>query len=113
MKNNYKVIVKKGIHYLTYKDEILPNQIESIINIAKETNNYHVIAGAFREPGNAERKVKQLIEKGYDAQILGTNKWNLTQVSYASFNSKIEARKELNTIKESVSSDAWLFIQNI
>ena len=76
-------------------------------------HNYHIIAGAFRDVENANKKVQQLVDKGFNAQVLGQNKWGLTQVSYASFNSKTEARKELNAIKKSVASDAWLFIQNI
>lgn len=91
---------------------VIQNPLPTItLNVTKEVNNYHIIAGAFREAKNADKKVQQLINKGFDAQILGTNKWGLTQVSYASFNSKLEARQQLKKIKKTISSDAWLFIQ--
>ena len=102
-------LVQQKIQEATF---VIENPLPAItLNIAKETNNYHVIAGAFREPGNAERKVKQLIEKGYDAQILGTNKRNLTQVSYASFSNKNDAINSLRSIKRTIASDAWLLVQ--
>ena len=81
------------------------------LNVTKEVRNYHIIAGAFRESTNADKKVKFLIKKGYDAQILGVNKWGLTQVAFASFQSKTEALQNLRTIKTSESSDAWLLVQ--
>lgn len=91
---------------------VIDNPLPTItLNVTKEVHNYHIIAGAFREVENANKKVKQLVSKGFNAQILGVNKWGLTQVSYASFNSKMEARKKLKTIKNTVSSDAWLFVQ--
>lgn len=91
---------------------VIQNPLPTItLNITKEINRYHVIAGAFRDPINADKKVKQLISNGFEAQILSVNKWGLTQVSFASFNSKIAARKQLKQIKKSVSSDAWLLIQ--
>jgi len=81
------------------------------LNVAKEVKNYHIIAGAFREPENADKKVKELIAKGFDSQILGVNKWNLTTVSYASFADKEAALQALRNIKKTVSSDAWLLVK--
>jgi len=81
------------------------------LNVAKEVKNYHIIAGAFREPENADKKVAELISKGFDSQILGVNKWNLTTVSYASFSDKETALQELRKIKKTVSSDAWLLVK--
>lgn len=91
---------------------VIENPLPSItLNVAKEIKNYHVIAGAFREPQNAEKKVKQLIEAGYDAEILGINKWNLTQVSYGSYSNRQDALISLKTIKRTVASDAWLLVK--
>lgn len=91
---------------------VISNPLPTItLNITKETFNYHIIAGAFREPQNADKKLQQLREKGYDARILGVNKWNLTQVSFESFNSRQEALKQLRAIKKSESNDAWLLVK--
>lgn len=81
------------------------------LEIDKQRKNFHVIAGAFRFPENAHRKVNQLLSKGYDARILGINKWNLSVVSYGSFSTREEAYKNLAKIKNNVEKDAWMLIQ--
>jgi len=73
--------------------------------------NYHIIAGAFREPANADKKVKQLIAKGYNSQKVGINKWQLTQVSFGSYATKQEAQIALNEIRKSEAKDAWLLVK--
>ena len=101
--------VEKTIQEATF---VIENPLPAItLNVTKETYNYHVVAGAFREPVNAEKKLNELLNKGYNAKILGVNKWNLTQVSYGSFNSRNEAINSLNSIKKSVSKDAWLLVK--
>lgn len=101
--------VEKTIQEATFE---IQNPLPSItVNVIKETFDYHIIAGAFREPSNAEKKVNQLKDAGFKAKILGVNKWNLTQVAYASFNSRNEALSALRKIKKSDSSDAWLLVK--
>ena len=101
--------VEKSIQEATF---VISNPLPTItLNVTKETYNYHIIAGAFREPANAEKKLQQLLKKGYNAKILGVNKWNLTQVAYQSFQSKFEAINSLNAIKKSDSEDAWLLVK--
>lgn len=81
------------------------------VEVEKSIKNFHVIAGAFRFPANAHRKVNQLIQEGYDARILGVNKWNLTVVSYGSYSTRNEALEELDLIRKYVAKDSWLLIQ--
>ena len=81
------------------------------LEIESSNKNFHVIAGAFRFPENANRKVNQLLQEGYDARILGVNKWSLTIVSYGSFSSRDEALENLSQIKRNVAKDSWLLIQ--
>ncbi|NOR27824.1 MAG: hypothetical protein GQ540_04770 [Lutibacter sp.] len=101
--------VEKTIQEATF---VISNPLPTItLNVVKETYNYHIIAGAFREPANAEKKLQQLLQKGYNAKILGVNKWNLTQVAYESFNARSEAINTLNTIKKGDSKDAWLLVK--
>ena len=73
--------------------------------------NFHVIAGAYRIPQNAVRKVNQLILEGYDARILGINKWNLSVVSFGSYSTREEAVNDLMNIRVNVERDVWLLIQ--
>jgi hypothetical protein len=101
--------VEKKIQEATF---VISNPLPAItLNVTKETYPYHIIAGAFREPENAEKKLQELVEKGYAAKILGVNKWNLTQVAYASFTTENEAINLLHSIQKSESKDAWLLVQ--
>ncbi len=89
------------------------NTETATVNNTPEVNTsyrYHIIAGAFREPANARRKVKQLIRKGYDAHIVGVNKWQLTQVAFGSYATRTEAQKNLKIIKKT-AKDAWLLVK--
>lgn len=91
---------------------VISNPLPTItLNVAKKTSNYHIIAGAFRDPANADKKLSQLLEEGFDARILGVNKWNLTQVAYESLDTRQEALKRLKHIKVTASKDAWLLVK--
>jgi hypothetical protein len=101
--------VEKSIQEATF---VISNPLPTItLNVTKETYNYHIISGAFREPGNAEKKLQQLLSKGYNAKILGINKWNLTPVAFESLNSRRDAINRLNFIKRTESKDAWLLVK--
>ncbi len=82
------------------------------LEVKSSKKSFHVIAGAFRFPENANRKLNQLLQEGYDARILGVNKWNLTVVSYGSFSSRNDALENLSQIKKNVARDSWLLIQD-
>ena len=82
------------------------------IELPVANQRYHVIAGAFRFPENAERKLDQLRQKGFDARILGVNKWNLTIVSYGSYSTREEALGQLGKIRVEEAKDSWLLIQD-
>ena len=82
------------------------------MNVTKELPKpYHVVAGAFQFRENAQKKVDQLKSKGYNAYILGKNKWGLTQVAYESFYKVSDAYQSLADIRESDSKDAWLLVK--
>jgi cell division protein FtsN len=87
----------------------LPTIELNVTNVAAKS--FHIVAGAFQFPKNAERKLRQLKAKGLDAKILGKNKWNLIQVAYTSFSTRAEAFKNLNAIRNEHSKDAWLLIK--
>ena len=81
------------------------------IDITAQKKSFHVIAGAFRVPENAERKFNQLKSNGYNSRILGVNKWGLTIVSFDSYDSKRDAINSLNKIKRKEDEQAWLLVQ--
>lgn len=92
---------------------VISNPLPTLtLNVNKEkVKLFHVIAGAFQFPENAEKKVKQLKKKGYKASILGVNKWGLTEVAFASFSDKNKAINELYKIQDTVTKDAWLLVK--
>ncbi len=102
---------EKAIQEATF---VIKNPIPAItLNVTKETYHYHIIAGAFRNPENAEKKVAELAKKGYDASILSRNRWGLTQVAYASFNDKREAINQLHRIQKNTNDAAWLLVADL
>ena len=92
---------------------VISNPLPTIeLTVAKELEkNFHVVAGAFQNPDNANRKFDQLIKEGHAAKILGTNKWGLIQVAYASFSDKNDAINYLYKIQNTATQDAWLLIK--
>lgn len=81
------------------------------IDITVNKKNFHVIAGAFRFPENAVRKVKQLKADGFNSRILGVNKWGLTIVTFDSYGTREESFKSLYHIKQTKDKAAWVLIQ--
>ena len=73
----------------------------------KQDLRYHVMGGCFSNKRNAERLVKKLINKGYDALLLGQFK-NLHAVSFGSFVSDSDARALLSKVKSNENKAAWL-----
>jgi hypothetical protein len=102
-----KETIDKKIQAATF---VISNPLPTIsLQVTKESpKSFHVVAGSFQFPENAEKKLKQLKKKGYNATILGLNKWGLTQVAFDSFYSRKEALAALTTIKKEVSKDAWI-----
>ena len=80
------------------------------LQVAKEVQNYHVVAGAFRIEENAHKKVAQLQASGFEAELLGKNRYGLHQVSYASFSTREEASAALAKIKQTEAPEAWLLV---
>lgn len=74
----------------------------------KAVGRHHIIAGAFRVEENANKKVRQLRKKGYQAEYLGLNQYGLHQVTYGSYEDPKEALKFLKEIRLKESPDAWL-----
>ncbi len=86
---------------------------EVTFKVARESGNYHIVAGAFREKENATKKVNQLREKGFNAREIGANKYGLHQVIYSSHENRIEALKTLKNIKNTENQEAWLLVQEL
>ena len=113
LEQQYQETVSKKIQEATFISNPLPEiNLDVVKTVKKELpKKFHIIAGAFGEKANANKKVKQLKRKGFNAQIIGVNKWGLTQVSFDSFATREEAVKQLKSIKKNIAKDAWLYIK--
>lgn len=112
------IAVEKQQKHLENKIEqatfVVTEALPSItLNVSLDRKPYHVIAGAFRYPENAKRKVNELLNKGYNARILGVNQWGLTLVSFDSYDSRKQATNELYKIRKTESEDIWLLVQDL
>ena len=104
-------IVSKNIQEATFfnaKPFELPVLSIDVTKTTKQSKTHHIIAGAFRVRENADKKVSQLRQKGYEAEYLGVNQYGLHQVTYGSYDDPQEALRNLKQIRQTDSPDAWL-----
>ena len=93
---------------------VIANPLPAVmVNLKKQSGDFHVVAGAFRVKANSERKLQQLKALGYNARLIGVNKYGLHQVVYESFDTRKDAEKALFGIRKSQDRAAWLLIKNI
>lgn len=73
---------------------------------------FHIVGGCFKILKNAEKYVSKLRSKNIHASIIGQNNSGLYIVSYADFDNRNDAVKELAQIKSSLNAEAWLLRKN-
>ena len=83
------------------------------IDIEKPSRKYHIVAGAFRVKANSERKLRQLKRLGFNAQLIGQNRFGLHQVVFDSYPERRAAEHALYNIKRTQDPTAWLLIKSI
>lgn len=86
----------------------LPSITLEIERTKKSDGIHHIIAGAFRIRENADKKIRQLRQQGFEAHYVGQNPYGLHQVAYASYSDPRQALDILHKIKRTISADAWL-----
>ncbi len=70
--------------------------------------HYFIIAGSFEKEKNAEKLLKQLKSKGYDALTAGINKYGMTRIAYGGFETMQEAMAKLSIIRSGENPAAWI-----
>ncbi len=83
------------------------------LELPKHTGKYHIVAGAFRESENADKKMEELRVKGFSPLKMEPTRYGLFQVLYASFEDRLEALKKLGEIQRSENKEAWLLVQEL
>lgn len=111
VRENAQEQVAKRIQEATFFDAT-PLELSTIsLKVAtkkKKLRIHHIVAGAFRIRKNADRKIRQLKRRGFDASYIGTNDFGLHMVDYGSYTDVDEALNALKSIKRNQSRDAWL-----
>lgn len=93
---------------------IIENPLPAItLNVDRQSGKYHVVAGAFRQAENAQKRVDELKAEGYKARLIGANKYGLHQVVYSSYETRREALQTLREVKNSSNSGAWLLVEEL
>jgi len=77
----------------------------------KKAHRFFVIGGCFADYDNAERLIRRLKRKGFDAQLVGKNKRSLHRVAYSGYSTRREAKRALLKIKKEQMPSAWLFVK--
>jgi len=68
---------------------------------------YHIISGSFTVPGNAEKQVSQLRNKGLSPELL-PRRGKYIMVSLGSYVSKNEAVSAMNQLRAKLEQDLWV-----
>ena len=71
---------------------------------------FHVIGGCFAQPENAEKKLAELLAKGYPAVRL-KQRGQLTPVAYGSYATRKEALEAMAAVRKESGAAAWLLVR--
>ena len=92
---------------------IIDNPLPAVtLKVSKQTGNYHIVTGAFREAENAAKAVEELKAQGFKARQIGENRFGLHQVLSSSHESRRDAINELYRVKKNYPG-AWLLVEEL
>jgi hypothetical protein len=74
-----------------------------------ERFSYYVITGAFMEQGNADRYKAKMDQMGYTSEIV-EGPYGYHMVSVSGSNDLNEAVSVMNTMRNSVTENAWVYV---
>ena len=105
---------KKLENKIQHATFVIDNPLPTIkLNAFKPHGKYHLVAGAFRNAENAEKRVGQLREKGYRARQIGANRFGLYQVVYDSYTDPKEALISLRKVRKNDNRSAWMLVKKL
>jgi hypothetical protein len=88
--------------------------IPAVTLAVKESKmSYHIMAGAFRDENNAQKKFEQLSSQGFKARRIPQNKYGLFPVLYGSYATFAEADKAKQEIRNTINPDAWVLVESL
>lgn len=102
--------VERTIQEATFFDTTPIEMPAVTLELHQAPLKYHIIAGAFRVEANAQKRITELENRGFQARLVGVNKYGLHQVAYSSFADVQDALSYLRKVKKEESSEAWLLV---
>lgn len=83
------------------------------VSLENNKSHFHIVAGAYRSPENANKTLSILLNKGFNAKVIEKNDHGLYPVLYGSFVSYPEAQEMLKKIQSQGNSEAWILIKEL
>ncbi len=89
----------------------LPKEMAAKPETSKQviaTSRFYIMAGAFKDIHNAQKLIRSLKGKGYNALAAGVTQHGLHRIAFAAFDNRALAEKQLLAIRKSENSSAWI-----
>jgi hypothetical protein len=105
--------VQNKIQEATFFIENPVPAVSVTLTVKESKMSYHIMAGAFRDEANAQKKFEQLSSQGYKACRIPQNKHGLFPVLYGSYATFAEAEKAKQEIIKTDNPDAWVLVESL
>lgn len=102
--NTKKDIVKEE----SKKEETKKEVVKKEVVISNPSGNYFLIAGSFSELNNANKRLSELKNQGFEAYLL-EREANLYRIAVGSFDKESAAKTEMNKINSGGKLKTWLY----
>lgn len=116
---NETIIVEKSVqkqvqNKIQEATFFIENPVPAVtLTVEEEKMSYHIMAGAFRDERNAQKKFEELSSQGYKARRIPQNKHGLFPVLYGSYATFAEAKKVSQEIQNTENPDAWVLVESL
>jgi hypothetical protein len=84
---------------------------QSTANFMLETAKFYPVAASFASLENANKHIEELKEMGFNSLIIDRTPIGLYRVGYGEFTSFTSANRELEAIRKSINTEAWLLVK--
>ncbi len=105
--------VQNKIQEATFFIENPVPAVSVTLTVKESKMSYHIMAGAFRDEANAQKKFEELSSQGYKARRIPQNKHGLFPVLYGSYATFAEAEKAKQEIIKTDNPDAWVLVESL
>jgi len=98
--------IERWLENVPEQRNVKPEKVAKV-NVVKR---FHIIGGCFQQKVNANKLIRRLKRKGFEAHFVGKNRRGLQRVAFGSYETDSEARRALKKIKRNHMWSAWLYV---